>query len=156
MKPFVSPETMAALETEAFERGELLANVMLPHATVCRVKGPVVDEHGRSWVLPGDSAGLHSLYTQYVRTHGRLSSAVDGTFLRHGQLNQLRALVLRCVEGEAINLAARALALGPVPRTPAPATWPRDQPWVHDVIDEQRREQVEREEQRMRLACYAD
>ncbi len=155
MKPFVSPETMAALETEAFERGELLANVMLPHA-VMRANGPVVDEDGRSWVLPRDSVGLQSLYTQYVRIHGRLSSAVDGTFVKHGQMGQLRMLVLRCVEGEAINLAARALALGPVPKSPIPARWPKDQPWVRDVIDAQQRELVEREAQRMRMAGYAD
>lgn len=99
---------------------------------------------------------MKGLHERYVRLHGRLSSAVDETFVRHRRLNELRMLLLRCTEGEAINLAARALALGPVPRIPAPASWPKNHPWVRDVMDEQRREEVEHEAQRMRLAGYAD
>lgn len=76
----------------------------------------VVDERGATWVLPGTTAAMKLLLNEYGRVHGSLPSrAVQVAFRRHGQLDQLRMLVLRGAEGERINLAARALALGPMP-----------------------------------------
>lgn len=156
MKTFISADEIERLDREAFEQGELLANVMMPLARVSAPAAPVLDELGRAWELPRDDAGLGALYAQYCAMHGRLSSAVDGTFTRHGRLNDLRMLVLRCVQGEPVNLAARALALGPVEPYPRPASWPADKPWVRDVLDARMRAEVEREARRMRAAGYMD
>lgn len=76
----------------------------------------VHDERGASWVLPGSTAAMKVLLNEYGRRHGAWPSrAVQEAFSRHRQIDQLRLLVLRGVEGERINLAARALALGPMP-----------------------------------------
>jgi hypothetical protein len=156
MKPFISPDEMQRLERDALERGELLANVFVPLADTVPVRGPVVDESGRTWSLPGDVAGMTAVWQRYVRLHGRLSSSVDRTFLRHDRLDELRMLVMRCAEGEPINLAARALALGPVPPPTRPKSWPAGRPWPHDVFDAQALECVQAEARRMRGAGYVD
>lgn len=155
MKPFISAEEIRRLAREHVDSGNLLANVHMPLPPI-RPRDPVVDEHGRLWVLPPDLAGMRALWVRYVRLHGRLSPAVDETFLRHRQLDQLRMLMLRCVEGEPVNLAARALALGPVPPRPRHPSWPADRPWFRDVEDARTREELVREDLRMRAAGYAE
>ena len=103
----------------------------------------MVDERGRVWSLPLDNQTLGVLLRRYIHKHGELARPVHRTFARHGRLDELRLLVLRCVEGESVNLAARALALGPVPPTPAPACWPEGRPWVWDILDQRDQEQLQ-------------
>jgi len=86
----------------------------------------VVDELGRAWVLPENVAGLKDLLNRYGRVMDqRPSEAVMAAFRRHaGKMNTLWMLIMRGAEGERLNLAARALALGPIPplrQIPRPA-----------------------------------
>lgn len=86
--------------------------ICLPGVQVSKV----LDERGATWVLPGTTAAMTLLLNEHGRVHGSLPSrAVQEAFRRHGQLDQLRILVLRGAEGERIKLAARALAQGPMP-----------------------------------------
>jgi hypothetical protein len=73
----------------------------------------MADERGRVWSLPLDNQALGVLLRRYIHKHGELARPVHRTFARHGRLDELRLLVLRCVEGESVDLVARALALGP-------------------------------------------
>ena len=93
------------------------------------VKGPprvVTDEIGRSWALPPDDDALFDLVNEYGLKHGRPSGAAHSAFRRHGQLETMYMLIMRGAEGERINLAARALALGPFPplKRPLPNALP--------------------------------
>lgn len=89
------------------------------------MKHLIVDELQRAWVLDLTNDSLKELLNEYGRQHGRPSRAVQEAFSRHKQVDVLRLLVYRGVHGERINLAARALALGPLPpshrRVPARA-----------------------------------
>ena len=75
----------------------------------------MMDEHGRVWVLELSTGPMKDLIDEYARLHGRPSRAVQAAFSRHECVATLRLLVYRGVHGERINLAARALALGPLP-----------------------------------------
>ena len=75
----------------------------------------MMDEHGRVWVLDLSTESMKELINDYGRLHGRPSRAVQRAFSRHECVATLRLLVYRGVHGEKINLAARALALGPFP-----------------------------------------
>lgn len=76
---------------------------------------PIIDEHGRTWVLDLSTESFKELLNEYGSLHGRPSRAVHKAFVQHNKIDTLRLLVYRGVHGERINLAARALALGPLP-----------------------------------------
>ncbi len=96
------------------ERADISANAKPMASEVDRT---VVDELGRTWVLPEGVAGLKELLNSYGRAMDhRPSDAVMAAFRRHpGRMNTLWMLVMRGAEGERLNLAARALAIGPIP-----------------------------------------
>lgn len=116
----------------------------------------VVDEHGRTWALPIDYEGMNALLNRYGRLHGLPSPAVWAGFGRHGRTDTLRMLMLRGAEGERINLAARALALGPIaPRRNIPGLtakgvkrsaeelqriWAREDKWDRNIVEALRTE----------------
>ncbi len=130
----------------------------------CLPEGPVVDELGRPWHLPRDRDGLKKLLNDYIRRHGLPSRAVDTVFYRHGQLNALRVLMARGAAGERINLAARALKLGPMEPIRRHVTMrPGDPPdaqqriWRYDDNhDENTKTAIRVEELRLRLLGYLD
>lgn len=69
----------------------------------------------REWARPRTTAEMRLATAEFTRRHGPVSRAVHEAFRRHRQLDTLRTLVIRGAEGERVNLAARALALGPMP-----------------------------------------
>lgn len=126
------------------------------------------DELGRTWRLEFTTRSLKDLLNAYGKEHGRPSRAVQEAFCRHGHVNTLRMLVYRGVHGERINLAARALRLGPLPligsRVAASSRWSKEQAVRVSaalVEDATRQDAVtmaalEREAQDFRARGYAD
>lgn len=119
-------EAKAAIEAEGLDPGPNAVRMAtaygwnpdpppLPPKAEAGTPRTLTDEHGRTWTLPADSDAAFDLLNAYGRRHGRISRAVTEAFRRHGQMNTLRMLAMRGAEGECINLAARALALGPIP-----------------------------------------
>ena len=154
---------LAELEAQAHASGGLLGSWFFP-LTIDRPRGPVLDDRGRAWQVPRDKASLMHLLNEYGRRHGLPVSAVDEVFLRHGKLNDLRVLILRGIEGEAVNIAARALQLGPMKpirrRVPHKPGYPADaqqRMWDwDDRRDAATMEAVQREAARLRALGYTD
>lgn len=156
-------EEMNRLEEQAWASGGLVGGWKFPQPFGLP-DGPAVDEFGRPWHLPRDRVGLQKMLNDYIRRHGLPSRSVDTVFHRHGQLNALRVLIARGVAGERINIAARALDLGPMPPIRRQVgTRPGDPPdaqqqvWRYDENrDENTMAAVRAEEVRLRQLGYLD
>ncbi|MBI5260156.1 MAG: hypothetical protein HY855_26890 [Burkholderiales bacterium] len=95
---------------------------------------------------------MKTLLTEYGRRSGAWPSrAVQEAFCRHGQVDQLRMLVLRGAEGECVNLAARALELGPMP----PAVRHLPQPLQGRPNPERVRQQLDAVQARLDAECLS-
>jgi hypothetical protein len=152
-------EEQHQLEEGAFSAGQLIGGwKFIQPVGIPEVAIP--DETGRPWRLPRDREGLRKMLVAYIHHHGLPSKSVDTVFARHGQLNALRVLVARGAVGERINVAARALALGPMPsirRRPPdnPGDHVSSQWWTwEDARDEATMLAVQAEELRLRLLGY--
>ena len=156
-------QELADLEDQAFASGKLLGGWFFP-LTISPPRGPVLDDRGRAWHVPRDKASLMNLLHEYSRRHGPPVSAIDEVFLRHGKLNDLRVLILRGIEGEAINIAARALQLGPmqpirrhVPHRPGYPADAQQRMWAWDDLrDAKTIAEVQCEAARLRALGYSD
>lgn len=127
----------------------------------------MVDETGRAWRMPTTNEELFDLLNQFGRLHGRPSRAVHEAFRRHHQLDAMRLLVVRGAEGQCLNLAARALALGawpPIVRTSTTARpgWPGRAEQLRKLQEEdakrdrQLHAELEAEADTFRAKGYAD
>lgn len=154
---------LAELEERAYASGGLLGGWLFPHRIGLPV-GPVHDDLGRAWEIPSDKAGLQHLLNEYIHRHGAPAKCVDEVSSRQGKLNDLRVLIMRRVEGEPINLAARALQLGPmkpirrkVPPGPSYPPDAQDRVWAwDDRRDAETTAEVRREAGRLRSLGYTD
>jgi|JI7StandDraft_1071085.scaffolds.fasta_scaffold646450_1 hypothetical protein len=154
---------MNELEAQAHASGGLLGGWFFP-LSIDPPRGPVLDDRGRAWHVPRDKASLMNLLYEYSRRHGPPVSAVDEVFLRHGKLNDLRVLILRGIEGETINIAARALQLGPmtpyrrkVPHKPGYPADAQQRMWAFDDRrDAETMAAVQREAARLSALGYTD
>jgi hypothetical protein len=140
-----------------------------PRSVLTDAERTVFDERGRAWTLPADVAGMKESLNAYGQTFGhRPSDAVMAAFRRHaGGWRTLWMLVLRGVEGERLNLAARALALGPIPPlrqvlSPTSSGVPRSEEFkqrkwaANDERDRYLVQVLEAEAEEFRALGYAD